>query len=260
MMLTVQDLQKFAEIAYTETGIRISDQKLELMNNRLGRRIKELGLESFKHYYDYLRKTSSEMPHFVESITTNETYFFRCPKHFTLLSKQVFSGISTSQVDVWSAASSTGEEPYSLAIALSERLPNFQGRQVRLFASDIDYGVLKKASEGIYNSYALRLVTPDLLKKYFLPHSNNYKIADSLRKMVLLGQHNLKLPFPKGKVDILFCRNVLIYFDDASKQIVFNNLINALKPGGYLFLGESEIIPELSGMHRVEASVAQKMK
>ena len=258
--LTVQELEKFAKIAYRETGIRISAQKVELMSNRLGRRLRELALNSFKKYYELLVKDNAyEMPRFIEAITTNETYFFRGPRHFHILSKQILPHLSSSSVNVWSAASSTGEEPYSLAILLQERLPNAKNRTIHLYASDIDHTVLKKTSEGIYNSYALRLVRPEFLKKYFSPHGEDtYQITPELREMVLLGHHNLIFPFPKVQVDILFCRNVLIYFDDASKQLVFQHLLNALKPGGYLFLGESEIIPELPGTRRVEASVAQK--
>ncbi len=260
LTLTKQELEKFADIAYRETGIRISPQKLELMNNRLSRRLRELNLRSFRDYLEMLQRPgSNEMSNFVETITTNETYFFRCPRHFRLLSRQILNTFQSPTIDVWSAACSTGEEPYSLAIALLERMPNARNRKIRIFASDIDRKVLKKASDGVYGDYALRFVRPEFLKKYFIPLNNGmYQVIPELRQMVLFGQHNLQNPFPKGKVDLIFCRNVLIYFDDQSKDQVFRNLLGALRPNGYLFLGESEIVPPLSGVHRVEASVAQK--
>lgn len=260
--LTPQELQKFSDLAYKETGIRISSQKLELMQNRLGRRMRELSLDSYRAYYEYIMSHwDQELHQFIETITTNETYFFRCPRHFFLLSKNIFPALPDGNLDVWSAACSTGEEPYSLAIAILERLPRAHSRKIRIFASDIDRKVLRKASEGIYGDYALRFVKPEHLKKYFNPLGNGqYQVIQELRQMVLFGQHNLQLPFPKGKVDLVFCRNVLIYFDETSKTQVFKNLLNALKINGHLFLGESEIIPNLSGINRVEASVAQKTR
>lgn len=259
--LTVQELEKFTALAYEETGIRISSQKMELMQNRLIQRLRELNLSSFHAYYEYLKKNwATELPNFIEKITTNETYFFRCPRHFYLLSKHVYPQLPAGDINIWSAASSSGEEPYSLAISVLERMPNVQNRKVRVYASDIDRQVLKKASEGIYGDYALRFVRPEHLKKYFTPINNgNFQVKSQLREMLLLGQHNLKQVFPKGKLDIIFCRNVLIYFDEASKTQVLNNLFAALKVNGYLFLGESEIIPSVSGISRIEASVAQKV-
>lgn len=258
-VLTEKELQKFADIAYKETGIHIPAQKLSFMQNRLSRRLRELGLPNYQAYYDYLHQKPEEMPDFVEAITTNETYFFRCPRHFYLLSKEILPQISTPTVDIWSAACSTGAEPYSIAIVLRERVPNFFERKVRIFASDIDRKALKKASDGIFDSYAIRLVKEDMLQKYFTTiDKGRYQIASQLRDMLLLGQHNLKQLFPKGKMDVVFCRNVLIYFDNDSKEIVFRNLLSALKPGGYLFLGESEIIPPMSGVQRIESSVARK--
>ncbi|MCP4752474.1 MAG: protein-glutamate O-methyltransferase CheR [Proteobacteria bacterium] len=260
--LTIPELEKFADLAYQKTGIRISSNKLELMNNRLGRRLQELQLSSYENYYRYLLSNlDREINHFVKAITTNETYFFRCPLHFHLLSKEVFPHFRGDNLDIWSAACSTGEEPYSLAILTLERFPNVHSRRVRIFASDIDYSVLEKASEGIYSSYALRFVKPDLKKRYFAPRrEDRFQIKPQLRKRILLGQHNLQNLFPKGKVDIVFCRNVLIYFDQQSKKRVYDNLLHGLRPGGYLFLGESEIVPDVPGFTRIKSSVLKKNK
>lgn len=258
--LTALELEKFAEIAYQYTGIRLTVNKLELMNNRLGRRLRDLKLGSYKKYLEYLRKNLHvELNNFIQVITTNETYFLRCPMHFYLLSKEIFPKLKDHEISLWSAACSSGEEPYSLAMVCRERLPNFMSRQVSIYASDIDYDVLRKAHEGIYNSYSLRLVKPELINKYFEPLNSNYfKIIPAIRKMIAYGRHNLNELFPHGQVDIVFCRNVLIYFDNDSKKRVLENLIKTLKPGGYLFLGESEIIPDMPNLIRVKSSVAQK--
>ncbi|MCG8337068.1 MAG: protein-glutamate O-methyltransferase CheR [Proteobacteria bacterium] len=258
--LTLLELGKFADIAYQQTGIRLTANKLELMNNRLGRRLRDLNLDSYRKYLRYLRENLAvELSNFIQVITTNETFFFRYPFHYYLLSKEIFPTLKGSEVTIWSAACSSGEEAYSLAIVCQERLPNFFNRQVNIYASDIDLSVLKKAHDGVYNSYALRNVRKEHLTKYFRPVDREYyRIDPSLRERVALGQHNLKKLFPRGKVDILFCRNVLIYFDDESKNLVLENLVRSLKPGGYLFLGESEIVPDMPELTRMKSSVAKK--
>ncbi len=260
--LTQLELSKFADIAYQQTGIRLTANKLELMNNRLGRRLRDLNLDSYRKYLRYLKENLKlEISNFIQAITTNETYFFRYPFHFYMLSKEVFPALQGNEITLWSAACSSGEEAYSLAIVCQERLPNFFSRRVNIYASDIDLSVLKKAHEGVYNSYSLRNVRKDHLKKYFQPvNSDYYRIDPGLRDRVALGQHNLKKLFPRGKVDLLFCRNVLIYFDNESKDLVLENLVKSLKPGGYLFLGESEIVPDMPELIRLKSSVARKLE
>lgn len=258
--LTDSEFQKFSDQAYQLLGIRLSPQKKDLLNNRLRGRLKALNIDSFKEYYRYLQQhQAQETPEFISAVTTNETFFFRCEAHFNLLAQQVFPRLTKSRIRVWSAACSTGAEPYSLAISLIEKLPQFQQRQIEIIASDIDRDILKQAHEGIFANYALRLVSPERIKKYFIPlESGHYQIQSKLRKMIQIGQHNLLAPFPKEKMDLIFCRNVLIYFDQQSKEIVLNHLYHALNPGGFLFLGESEIIPHDLKMRSLSASVAQK--
>ncbi|MGK0290575.1 MAG: chemotaxis protein methyltransferase CheR [bacterium] len=259
--ITNQQHEQFAAIAYRETGIKIPANKQNFLQNRLSRRLKALSLKSFQVYLDLLKKPNSgEIPSFIDTITTNETFFFRCPKHFYLLSKEIFPKIGSGDINIWSAAASTGAEAYSIAISALERLPNAEQRKVKIYASDIDREALKAASEGVFNQYALRLVRPEHLKKYFHQVSDGqYKIIPKLRKMILLGRHRLKDPFTQAKLDIIFCRNVLIYFDEPTKKEVINNLLSSLKKGGYLFLGESEIIPDFPNLKRIDASVAQKI-
>lgn len=261
MLLTIEELSRFSKIAYQEFGIKINDSKRNLMSNRMSKRIKELKLFSFVEYYNYLVKHFDiERQHFADAITTNETFFFRGLKHFSTLTKEILPNLQSDNIRVWSAACSSGEEAYSLAIALNERLPASKRQEFEVFASDISSQVLKKANRGIYNSYSLRLVREQHLKRYFNHLRNDdYQVKPQLRKMVKLGNHNLLEPFPKGKLDIIFCRNVLIYFDRESKQRVLSQLMGALKPNGYLFVGESEIIPKIPTTRHLNSFLAQKI-
>lgn len=259
--LSMVELHEFAKIAYSETGIRFTEKKYELLNSRLRRRIRELKLVSFQEYLKYLSThKQSELSEFINTITTNETFFFRGVQHFYILSKEVFPKLLSDSVVLWSAACSSGEEPYSLAIAALERLPNANQRTIKIFASDIDSSILKKATQGVYHSYAMKDVRKEYLQKYFTsPSQGIWIVRPQLRKMVFFGKHNLQQAFPKERADVIFCRNVMIYFDEESKKIVFDHLKNALKPNGYLFAGESEILPTLDGFRRITASVVQKV-
>ena len=251
----------FAEKAYQETGIRFSDSKTTLMSNRLSTRMKVLGFKTYRQYYNYLVANSQqEMRYFIEAITTNETYFFRGKEHFQILSQKILEPWNQSNLIFWSAACSSGEEAYSLAIASLERLPDPKNVNIKIFASDIDYSTLKKVDDRCYSDYAVRFVNEGLLQKYFKKtnHSETWEIDRKLRSMISLGFHNLKDSFNKAKIDVLFCRNVLIYFDNESKKVVYKNLIDTLNPGGYLFIGESEITPEIPGMERIHTSILRK--
>ncbi len=260
-LLPQKEFDQFVDISYNLLGIKIHDQKRELLSNRLGKRLKLLHLKTYQEYHHYLlNKTDLELPFFMEAITTNETYFFRGPKHFFTLSKEILPELKNSKVTAWSAACSSGEEAYSLIIALLERLPGGDQRDLTVFASDVSHKVLKKASEGIYQDYAMRFVKEEHKRKYFqLTPNGGYQVIPKLRNILKLGHHNLLNPFPVEPVDLIFCRNVLIYFDDQSKAIVFSQLAKALKTKGHLFVGESEIIPEIKGMKRVNSFLSCKL-
>ncbi len=260
-LITPQEMSLFAEKAYKETGIRFSETKTTLMSNRLSARMKVLGLATYKQYYDYLVANSKqETRYFIEAITTNETYFFRGKEHFQILSQKILESWRENDLTFWSAACSSGEEAYSLAIASLERLANPRRTRVKIFASDIDYSIMKKVDDGYYSDYAVRFVNQGLLQKYFKKTNapEPWAIDRKLRPMISLGFHNLKEPFNRAKIDVVFCRNVLIYFDNESKKIVYKHLVNALKTGGYLFIGESEITPEIPGMERIHTSILRK--
>lgn len=260
LQLDTHLFNRFAEILYTEAGIRIHEEKINFLVNRLKRVLLELNLENFEDYYRYLvQNRNTEIPKFIESITTNETFFFRAPKHFNFLVKNIIPSLNHIDISIWSAACSNGSEAYSLAISLFENIGNLTPENLEIFASDIDSTSLKQAHNGIYNRYALRLCKPEFLDKYFIPVTHgDFQVKPFLRNAIKLGRHNLLEPFRQRKLDVIFCRNVLIYFDYESKTKVFDNLINALKPGGYLFLGESEIIPDRPDIERLESTICRK--
>ncbi|HNY13194.1 MAG TPA: CheR family methyltransferase, partial [Candidatus Wallbacteria bacterium] len=194
-----------------------------------------------------------ETIHFINAITTNETYFFRHEQDFELLKNVIIPEVEKKHTGVkktlkiWSAASSTGEEPYSIAITVAEAINDPQNWNVQIIASDINLEVLRQCEKGIYGSYAVSRLTSYAINKYFdkvkseIPHGEDrYAIREEFKKMVRFKRHNLKEQFPLTKFDCIFCRNVLIYFDVESKTRVVENLYNSLTDGGYLILGHAE--------------------
>jgi len=269
-LVTEEELHLFGELAYSHAGIRIKETKINLVSNRLRRRLKETGHHTFRDYYQFLTGNSprakAEFPEFINAITTNETYFFRAPRHWWTLSKMVLPEIEAMKskqrpktIDVWCAAASTGEEPYTIAILLRERLTDFKSWTINFWASDINDLVLKRCKEARYNEYALRYVRPEILKRYFRDNGDGSQtLSDEIRRMVRFGRHNLMDPFPKGQVDLLFVRNVLIYFDEESKEVVNRNILNATRPGGYVFYGESEMPPKIPEFRVIVPTVVRR--
>lgn len=257
-----QLFNRFADLLYDEAGIRIHPEKTNFLVNRLKRKLNELELENFDAYYRYLMQhQETELPSFIDLVTTNETFFFRAPKHFNFLVKEVLPGLNPLNISMWSAACSNGSEAYSLAITLYENMKGLSLENLNLFASDIDKNSLKMADQGIYNKYALRLAKPEFLEKYFTPLKHDeFRVKPILRQSIKLGHHNLMETFNKRKMDVIFCRNVLIYFDQMSKTKAISNLIDVLKPGGYLFVGESEIISDHPDIERIETTICRKKR
>ncbi|HDQ46318.1 MAG TPA: methyltransferase domain-containing protein [bacterium] len=251
-MQTVQDyeFQLIKGLIYKSTGIFLKDHKKTMVANRLHNRVKCLGLRSYKQYYDYITAEPGgrqELSHFINSLTTNETFFFRhheqidyCIRHIIPERRQ---NVPHDQpIRIWSAGCSSGEEPYSIAIMLDDKVSKTDLRRIDLLATDINQEMLDRACQGIYHAYALH-DTPHLyIKKYFHHDrmNNNYQIVREIRNRVHYYKHNLLTPFHKGKFDMIFCRNVLIYFDKESKNKVLNHFVNHLKPNGFLILSYSE--------------------
>ncbi len=241
------------KLLYDRFGIHLSDQKRILVAGRLTKRVKQLGFASFSPYIEYLMADSSgaELSELINRITTNHSFFFREREHFDFLVKTVLPGLDKKiraanryPLRIWSAGCATGEEVYSLAMLLREHYGSaLDGLDYGLLATDISLQALKEAEGGEYGEGKLRELPANYRMNYFKKNGpDSFAISDQIRKMVLFKRLNLMSDtFPlKGQFDAVFCRNVMIYFDQESRNKVVNTLYNYVKPGGYFFIGHSE--------------------
>lgn len=239
--LSDREYQAVRVLLKERTGIDLSDAKRALVFSRLLRRVREVGLPSFSAYLELAQQDASEGSRFVSALTTNVTEFFRERHHFELLSQlapELAKG--ARELTVWSAGCSTGEEPWSIALTLCEVSPAVRWR---LLATDIDEEALATARAGIYPMERARQVPMAQLSRHFQrdPQHRLAKVGSLLRENVSFGQLNLQGDWPmRGTFDVIFCRNVLIYFDTATRARVVSRLANQLRVGGYLMLGHSE--------------------
>ncbi|MBL1275110.1 MAG: protein-glutamate O-methyltransferase CheR [Ectothiorhodospiraceae bacterium] len=249
--ITDSEFSLFRTFIYDHVGINLSDEKKTLVSSRLGKRLRHYSLGSFQEYFDLIVASShdGERQIAIDLLTTNETYFFREPKHFEFLKKEVlpkWKGVNTFKV--WSAASSTGEEAYSIAMLLDDLLGH---RPWEIFGSDISRRVLKTAQQGHYLQARIDGIPKAYLRKYCLKgvgeHEGTLLVNKKLRERVVFSPVNLKkLPKDLGFFDIIFLRNVLIYFDMKTKIHIIKQLMEKMHPESYLFIGHSE---SLKGIH-----------
>jgi len=241
---------------YKRTGMWFADTSKYLLQKRLSPRARELNFDSFQKYFYFLQydpRAESEFDQIYDLVTTNETYFFREPAQLTAFIDEIVPDILTrkpvKKVRVWSAGCSSGEEPYSIAILLQEA-GWYDRAAFEIFASDINQQVLQKARRGQYRESAFRSTEATLRDRYFTREADgSWKIKDEVRNRVSFGRLNLydeARVSLLGHLDIIFCRNVIIYFDDSSKRVVVTNFYNRLVDGGYLLLGHSESLISLS--------------
>lgn len=257
IQLNHQQFERFSEFIYAKSGIHVPDNKVSLLSNRIRRRLKVCRIDDFDVYYRHLVNSprAGELGHFLDSITTNETFFFRTPHHFewftTDFIKEVVEkqqrGIRSKTLRVWSAACATGEEPYSIAICLRENHYRLRDWELTILGSDISEAVLTRAREGIFKPRAVEALNEKRLRRNFMPAGPDecWQIRNELKEMTRFERHNLMDAMPQPMFDCIFIRNVLIYFDRTSKQTVVDNLIARLAPGGYLVVGASEGIYDL---------------
>lgn len=251
--------KELREVIYKLCGIYYTDSKKYLLEGRIAKRLVANKLKTYEEYTNFLKSSSgrNELNDLFEVITINETYFFRAPQQFdafeNILVPEIIknkSGYNKNVFRIWSAASSSGEEAYTTAIIILERLKRqFPQVQFQILGSDINNNVLEIARKGIYKEYAIRNVPPDLLKKYFTQQGNTYIVNDEVKRMVKFMNVNLydsQQMRAISSCDVIFCANVLIYFDIPSKQQVVSHLYNSLNKGGYLFIGYSESLHGIS--------------
>jgi chemotaxis protein methyltransferase CheR len=248
------ELRLFQELVYREAGIRMPDAKHNLVQGRLRRRLDALGLDSYRAYHQHCTApgNAEELQRCLEALTTNETFFFRHKQHWDFLLEGILpawrkSASPGATFRAWSAASSTGEEPYSLAIALAAAFAD-GGFRSHIDATDLNTQVLARARTGVYGAYALQKLTPRCLARYFTAApGGEHRVHEEIRKGVEFRSHNLLKPSTGPAYDLVLLRNVLIYFDASSKAAAVANVAARLKPGGWLILGGAETITDRDG-------------
>lgn len=243
-----REFKRIGDIMYEAAGLSYNDSKKSLIHSRLAPRIHKLGLASFAEYIAILEDESqaAEFQMAVDLLTTNETYFFREPKHYDLLQQTLPNLPDKSAIQVWSAASSFGDEAYSTAMLMSDlQVQGRIGAGWSILGTDISHRVLLSAKEAVFPVDRLRAVAPERLKRYCLrgegESEGQVMMQDKIRERVKFGQLNLCKPFSGlGPFDVIFLRNVLIYFDPPTKVDVVDRVLECLKPGGLFFLGTAE--------------------
>ena len=257
--ISSRDYARLCELVYAEAGIRLGTEKKIMLEARIRRRLKALELHSYGQYCDYLfgrQGRKEEIVHFIDVVTTNKTDFFREPRHFDFLVDRALPEVSRNESGrpflIWSAGCSTGEEPYTMAIVLSEYAQSHPGFRFRILASDISTVVLGKAELGVYSNDVVAPVAPQLRCKYFMrsrqPGSERVRVVPELRRSIEFRRLNF-MDADYGiaeKADAIFCRNVIIYFDRPTQERILLKLANCLMPGGYMFVGHSETLHDMN--------------
>lgn len=251
LSLSESHFHRICQLIYRRAGIVLAAHKKDMVYNRLVRRLRALGLVDFGDYIAMLESDirAAEWQAFINALTTNLTAFFREGHHFPVLAEHARQ--RKGEYKVWSAAASTGEEPYSIAITLADALGEDSGRW-RIFASDIDTQVLNKAQTGVYRLQELKALSAQQLQRYFMrgtgPHEGYARVCQMFFRQIEFAAINLldtHLQVP-GPFDAIFCRNVMIYFDKKTQQEILKRFIPLLKPGGLLFAGHSENFSQFS--------------
>lgn len=250
-------LTRYADLIYQRTGIRVSPQKKTLLSNRLRRRLRDTGIKDFEEYYQHLkglRPSAPEWDAFLQEITTHETYLFRdelqwkwfCESFLPECAEDSRAVLGKRSLRIWSAACSTGDEPTTIACCVAACLPNLAQWNVQIVATDIGVGALEQARSAVFGERAMRLAPEDYKRRFFTKakDANIWQARPALTSMIGYRQHNLMEPLREPPFDVVFVKNVLIYFDAASKKTVMNNIRSAIRPGGLLVAGAAEGITD----------------
>ena len=252
-----EDFQRIRKMLYSWGGISLNDSKKPMVGNRLKRRLRTLGYFEFSRYLDFLECTEGEREHFINALTTNLTSFFREEYHFTALANYLRAQPRGRPIHIWSAAASTGEEPYSIAMTAIEALGEHDSRRVHVLASDIDTRVLAQAEVGIYGLDRVDKLSSETLRRCFLrgggSNEGKVRIRPEVRGLVSFRQINLLAPsWPvPGEIDVIFCRNVMIYFDKETQAKILARFAPLLLPQGLLIAGHSESYSFASHLFRL---------
>lgn len=259
MAISLADFEFVAGLVHRRLGIHLEKDKGYLVESRFRRIYERLGLRSVGEFVDRLRAGAPEaiLTEAMESLTTNETYFFRDGTPFEVLRDKVLPKLLEARraeraLNIWSAACATGQEPYSIVLALREGFPQLSDWNVQVFATDVSNGVLEKAREGLFTQAEVnRGLTPDMLRKHFVAEGQGWRLRNDHRRMVKFWPVNLCREWPVfPKMDVIFLRNVLIYMDEASKRSILVRARQLLRPDGFLFLGAAESTFNLADFFR----------
>jgi len=249
--LSDSDFENFRKLVCDKCGISLHEGKKELVRARIGKRLRETRFKSFRAYYRYLmdKDTGKELAEMLNAISTNLTSFFREQNHFAFLEKEVLPCWlrpgPPRPLHIWSAGCSSGEEAYSLAICFQEFMPADAAGDLKILATDISTKVIGLAESGIYHRSRIQNIPEHLLRKYFQKghgHREGYfRVKPGVKRCVDFRRFNLMAPFAfENRFDVIFCRNVMIYFDKSAQEALVNKFYDCLTPGGYLFIGHSE--------------------
>lgn len=257
-----KEFQLFRDIIFRETGIHMSDRKRNLVVARLSKRLRALNLSSFSEYYQFLSESSdagNELINLINRVTTNKTDFFRERHHFDFLHSEVLPSYIEAarrgrerRLRIWSAGCSSGEEPYSIAMTVSEALQNERGWDAKILATDLDTEILIRASRGLYSSQQVTPIPMSYITKYLVRTSEGYEAGPQIKHMVAFRKLNLMDQyFPmKRPFDIIFCRNVMIYFNEDTKADLVGRFHMHLKDDGYMFIGHSESLMHMKHLFK----------
>jgi chemotaxis protein methyltransferase CheR len=261
-VLSEAEFNRIRELVREHSGIALGDAKRQMVYGRLVRRLRALGLPSFAEYVRLLECGEPlELQEFTNAITTNLTSFFRESHHFDYLSEQLLSAIApavraSGRLRIWSSACSTGEEPYSIAMVMQEKLDLLSGVDAKILATDLDSNVLATAQAGVYPAERLSQMAPSRVKEFFREGTGSLqgsvKVSPALRQLITFKQLNLMDDWPmRGPFDVIFCRNVVIYFDVETKRALFQRMAAMQRPGAILFLGHSENLYRISDQYEL---------
>jgi len=245
--LSHRQFEEISRLVYQQCGINLKSGKEALVRARLMKRLRALQIPSIKAYMNLISSEQgrAEIHTLIDVMTTNKTSFFREAAHFDYLAEVILPELDQQRLRFWSAACSSGEEPYTLAMVLRENIPAIDKKDVLILSTDISNRMLETAQTGVYSQERMTDVPRALIQKYFERYPDGlekrYRVGAALRKIVRLAPLNLMQAWPmKGPFDVIFCRNVMIYFDRPTQQELVNRFYDLLMPGGYLFVGHSE--------------------
>lgn len=259
------EFKELKEFIYKKCGIHIVEDQRDLLEHKLSRRLKHFKMESFSQYQIHLQSDEQELQEMINAVTTNETYFFREMKHFNFLKDEIIPSLKYDLFRCWSAAGSIGAEAYSAAMHIDNCMSTWQNFEV--VHSDINSDVSEDAKQGVYPMKFTKKIPKDYLKKYcmqgFDENEGLFMISDKIKKKMKFLLINLTAPLPShelGEFDVIFLRNMIIYFDDKNKKIIVENVIKRLKKGGYLFMGHSESLYHITDkVKQIKPSIYQKI-